>query len=82
MRNSLSFPPWMELFVCWRNNNYRRPRPTSQRISPTTATTTRMPTQTPALKIPPTTSQEVRVIAIAIAQSHNVEYFFMSSSFR
>jgi hypothetical protein len=61
--------------------NYLRPRPTSQRINPTIATTTRIPTHIPALKIPPTTSHELSVIAIARAQSHSEEIFFMSMFF-
>src|SRR5829696_5094639 len=53
----------------------------SHRINPTTATTINIPTHMPALKIPPTTSHELRVIAIARAQSHNKEYCFMSLLF-
>jgi hypothetical protein len=71
----------MEKSCCWKNSNYFLPRPTNQRISPTTATTSRIPTQTPALNIPPITSQELSVIAIAIAQSHNKEYCFMCLPF-
>jgi hypothetical protein len=39
------------------------------------------PTQTPALKIPPITLQELTVIANPKMQSHKDAYFFMSSSF-
>jgi hypothetical protein len=60
---------------------YLRPRPTNHNINPTINTTTKIPTQTPALKMPPTTSQEDKVIAVANAKSPNKEYFFMSSSF-
>jgi len=37
--------------------------------------------QKPALKIPSTNSQELSVIAIAIAQSHKKEYCLISSHF-
>lgn len=50
-------------------------------MSPTTNTTNKIPTHTPALKIPPTTSHDDKVIADANAKSHNNEYCFMSSSF-
>ena len=72
-------PPWMGKYACWRSNSYLRP--TSQRITPTTRTTNKMPTQTPALKIPPTTRQLSKLITNAIAKSPNNEYCFMSSSF-
>ncbi|HTM90915.1 MAG TPA: hypothetical protein VL095_00745 [Flavisolibacter sp.] len=62
--------------------DYLRPLPTSHKINPTTKTTRRIPTHMPALKIPPTTSQDDKVIAIAKAKSPNTEYCFMSSSFR
>ena len=69
--------PWT--FI--RKETYLRPLPTNQRIKPTITTTNKIPTHTPALKMPPMTSQEDKVIAIAKAQSHNKEYCFMSSSF-
>ena len=53
--------------------NYRRPLPTNQRISPTTNTTNKIPIHTPALKISPTTSQDDKLIAIANAKSPNKE---------
>jgi hypothetical protein len=40
-----------------------------------------MAVQKPALKIPPTISQELSVVQIANAKSHKVEYCFMSPSF-
>jgi hypothetical protein len=61
--------------------NYLRPRPTSQRINPIIATTIRIPTHMPALKMPPITSHELSVIAMARAESHNEEIFFMSLTF-
>jgi hypothetical protein len=45
------------------------------------ATTTSIPTHIPALKMPPITSQELRVTAIANAQSHKEAYCFMSALF-
>jgi hypothetical protein len=60
---------------------YLRPLPTSHKINPTTNTTNKIPTHTPALKIPPTTSQDEKVTAIANAKSPNKEYCFMSSLF-
>ncbi len=50
---------------------YLLPLPTSHSMRPTTRTTTSIPTHIPALKIPPTTSQELKVIAIARTPSHN-----------
>lgn len=44
-------------------------------------TTIIIPTQTPALKMPPITSQELTVIASAIMLSHKNECCFMRSSF-
>ena len=41
-----------------------------------------MAVQKPALKMPPTTSQEERVIAIANAKSQMPESFFMSTVYR
>jgi hypothetical protein len=64
-----------------RKRNYLRPLPTNHRINPTTNTTTKIPTHTPALKIPPTTSQDDKVIAVTKVKSPNNEYCFMSSSF-
>ena len=60
---------------------YLRPLPTSHKISPTTNTTNKIPTHMPALKMPPTTSQDDNVIAVANTNSPNNEYCFMSSSF-
>lgn len=75
-------PPWMARFAFYGRNDQRRPRPTSQRINPTTRTTNTIPTHMPALKIPPMTSQEDKVIAVANAKSPNKEYCFMSSPFK
>ncbi len=61
--------------------NYLLPRPTSQRIRATTTTISIMADQNPALKMPPTTSHELRVIAVANKPSHKIEYCFMRSSF-
>jgi len=67
--------------ITLQDEGYLRPLPTSHKINPTTNTTTRIPTHTPALKMPPTTSQDDNVIAVANAKSPNKEYCFMSSSF-
>lgn len=69
-----------KLFFYGRSDQLR-PRPTSQRIIPTINTTTKIPTHTPALKIPPTTLQDSKAITVAKAKSPNNEYCFMSSSF-
>jgi hypothetical protein len=69
------------LYTCCSREDYLRPLPTSHKINPTTSTTTKIPTHTPALKMPPTTSQDDNVIAVANAKSTNNEYCFMSSSF-
>lgn len=71
----------MEKYVCYRSNDQFRPLPTSHKITPTTNTTNKMPTQTPALKIPPTTWQDCKAITVAKAKIPNKEYCFMSSSF-
>lgn len=55
--------------------------PNIQRINPTTTTTRIIAVQNPALKIPPITSQEDKVITNAIAQSQTVENFFIKSIF-
>lgn len=57
--------------------NYLRPRLTNHSIKPTTNTTRIIAVQKPALKIPPITSQEDRVIAIANTNSQTVESFFI-----
>jgi hypothetical protein len=61
--------------------DYLRPLPINHNINPTTNTTNKIPTHMPALKIPPTTSQDDKVIAVTNAKSPNKEYCFMSSSF-
>jgi hypothetical protein len=48
---------------------------------PTTNTTNKIPTHTPALKIPPITWHDDKVKAVAKIKSPNKEYCFMSSSF-
>ena len=50
-------------------------------ISRITSTTITIPTQTPALKMPPITLHEEKAITKSKDQSVNKEYFFMSSSF-
>jgi len=72
-------PSWIKVFLL--QEDHRRPLPTNHKINPTTNTTNKIPTHTPALKMPPTTSQEDKVIAVANAKSPNNEYCFMSSSF-
>lgn len=60
---------------------YLRPLPTSQSINPMIKTTTIIPTHTPALKMPPITSQELTIVTKAIILSHKNEFCFMKSSF-
>lgn len=71
----------VDIPLCFSGRDQLRPLPTNHKISPTTNTTSKIPTHTPALKIPPITSHEEKVIAIANAKSPNKEYCFMSSSF-
>jgi hypothetical protein len=76
-----SASPWIRKVYLLQKDNQLRPLPTNHKINPTTNTTNKIPTHTPALKMPPTTWQDEKVIAVANAKSPNKEYCFMSSSF-
>jgi hypothetical protein len=78
MTEQADLSSWMNIML---KNDYLRPLPTNHKINPTTNTTNKIPTHTPALKMPPITSQDDKVIAVANTKSPSKEYCFMSSSF-
>jgi len=78
MTRGFNLSSWSVLYFV---GSYLRPLPTNHKINPTTNTTNKIPTHMPALKMPPTTSQDDNVIAVANTNSPNKEYCFMSSSF-
>ena len=57
-------------------------RPTSQRMRATTSTIRIMAVQKPALKMPPTISQELSAIVDTITSNHKIVQCFIRSSFR